>query len=142
MMSLGYRRDMLKNYFKIAWRNITRHKIFSFINILGLALGICTCIVIFLISRYELSTDAFHPDKDRIYRLVEVVTHPDGSSEKVACAPLDISQTVRAKFTGAEAIAQYFLYAAKISVPDGDRSTINGVSGLYIISDNYLSSSN
>ena len=63
---------MLKDYLKIAWRNITRHKTYAFINILGLSLGICTCVVIFLICHYELSADTFHPGKERIYRVGEV----------------------------------------------------------------------
>jgi putative ABC transport system permease protein len=44
---------MLKSYIRIAWRNITRHKIFTFINVLGLSLGLCTCVVIYLITRFE-----------------------------------------------------------------------------------------
>src|ERR1700738_5685119 len=61
---------MLKSYFIIAWRSIIRSKIYSAINILGLALGICACIVIYLITSYEFSFDKFHPDKERIYRIV------------------------------------------------------------------------
>jgi putative ABC transport system permease protein len=61
---------MFKNYFKIAWRNIIHHKIYTTINIVGLALGICSCIVIYLITSYEFSFDRFHPDSDRIYRIV------------------------------------------------------------------------
>ena len=56
---------MLKNYFKIAWRNIVRQKAYTAINVLGLALGICACVVIYLITNYEFSFDRFHPDSDR-----------------------------------------------------------------------------
>ena len=108
---------MLKNYFKIAWRNITRHKTYSFINILGLSLGICVCIVIFLISYYEFSTDAFVPNKDRIYRIIEKVVYDGDRVDKYASAPKDIAQTAREKFTGFETIASYYLYSAKISTP-------------------------
>ena len=69
---------MFKNYFKIAWRNITRNKAYSIINILGLALGICSCIVIFLITSFEFSFDKFHPDADRIYRIVGEVRNNAG----------------------------------------------------------------
>ncbi len=61
---------MFKNYFEIAWRTITRHKIYTAINIFGLALGICACMVIYLITSYEFSLDRFHKDGDRIYRIV------------------------------------------------------------------------
>ena len=60
---------MIKNYLKIAWRNITKHKVYTIINVLGLALGICACIVIYIITSYEFSFDRFHPDKERIYRI-------------------------------------------------------------------------
>ena len=108
---------MLKEHWKIALRNITRHKTYAFINILGLSLGICTCMVIFLICHYQLSTDSFHPGKDRIYRVVETVTR-EGNTLKLASAPLDFSRTAQTSFTGLEAVASYFLYDAKISIPN------------------------
>ncbi len=60
---------MIKNYFLIAWRMMTRNKVYTIINVLGLTLGISACIIAFLVVRYELSFDDFHPDKERIYRL-------------------------------------------------------------------------
>ncbi len=61
---------MLKNYFTTAIRNFFRHKVFSSINVLGLAIGISSALVIFLIVYYEFSFDQFQKDKDRIYRVV------------------------------------------------------------------------
>ncbi|MDN3655941.1 ABC transporter permease [Ferruginibacter paludis] len=58
---------MLKNYFKVAWRNLGRNKGFSFINILGLAIGMASAILIFLWIDNELSYDRFHAKKDRLY---------------------------------------------------------------------------
>ena len=49
---------------------MAHNKAYSVINILGLALGICACIVIYLITSFEFSFDKFHPDGDRIYRMV------------------------------------------------------------------------
>jgi len=60
---------MLRNYLKIAWRSISRYKAYSIINISGLALGIASCLVIFLIVRYELGYDHFHRKADRTYRV-------------------------------------------------------------------------
>jgi len=59
---------MFKNNFKIAIRNILKHKGFSFINITGLAIGIACSILMFLFVRFELSYDTFHEKSDRIYR--------------------------------------------------------------------------
>ena len=59
---------MLKNHFKIAFRNLLRSKAFSFINIIGLAVGIACCIAIMLFVQDELSYDRFNEFADRIYR--------------------------------------------------------------------------
>jgi putative ABC transport system permease protein len=60
---------MLKNYLKIAFVNLKKHKAFSFINILGLAIGIACSILIIAYVFHELSFDKFHKNADRIYRL-------------------------------------------------------------------------
>ena len=60
---------MLINYLLISFRNIIRHKIYAFINIAGLAVGLACCIFIFLYIRFELSYDTYHPDVDRIFRV-------------------------------------------------------------------------
>lgn len=60
---------MLKNYLKIAFVNLRKHKAFSFINIFGLAIGMTCCILIATYVFHELSYDKFHEKADRIYRL-------------------------------------------------------------------------
>ncbi len=60
---------MIKNYLKTALRNMIRHKGFSFINIIGLAIGISICFLIALFIFHEISYDKFHDGSDRIYRL-------------------------------------------------------------------------
>lgn len=60
---------MFKNYFKIAWRNIIRHKSYSVLNILGLAIGIAACLLILQYVSFELSYEDFQVNKDRIYRV-------------------------------------------------------------------------
>ena len=62
---------MLKNHIKTTWRNISRHKGYSFINIAGLALGMACCIVIASYIQFELSFDKFHDKGNRIFRLTE-----------------------------------------------------------------------
>ncbi len=61
---------MLKNYFKTAWRNLMKHKTFSFINIAGLSIGISICFIIMLYVQDELSFDRFNKNADRIVRVV------------------------------------------------------------------------
>lgn len=60
---------MLKNYLTIAWRTMSRHKGYSFINIAGLAAGLACCLLIGLYVRYEASYDRFHNNAERIYRV-------------------------------------------------------------------------
>ncbi|GAA4447024.1 ABC transporter permease [Nibrella saemangeumensis] len=60
---------MLRNYLKIALRNLLRHKSFSFINIVGLSVGIAACLLILQYVSYELSFDKLHSKGDRIYRV-------------------------------------------------------------------------
>ena len=61
---------MLKNYFKIAWRNLTRNKIYSFINIAGLSMGLACAMLIMLYVKDEVSYDRFHKNVNNIYRVV------------------------------------------------------------------------
>src|SRR4051812_23572269 len=60
---------MLKNYFLIAFRNLSKNKAFSFINIFGLAIGMAACLLILQYVSFELSYDNFHVNKDRVYRV-------------------------------------------------------------------------
>jgi putative ABC transport system permease protein len=67
---------MIKSYFRIAFRNLMRRKVFSFINIMGLAVGLTACFLIYLYVSFELSYDAFHSKADRIYRVVSDIKTP------------------------------------------------------------------
>ena len=60
---------MLGNYLKVAFRNLVRHKVYAFINVTGLSIGIAFCILTFLFVRREWTYDAFHENADRIYRV-------------------------------------------------------------------------
>ena len=67
---------MFKNYFKTAWRNLWKHKVYSLINIMGLTVGMTACFLIFLYVRFELSYDSFHSKADRIYKVVADIKTP------------------------------------------------------------------
>ena len=60
---------MFKNHLKIAYRNFIRHKLYSFINVFGLAIGLSICMIISLWVIRELSYDSFHENAHRIYRV-------------------------------------------------------------------------
>src|SRR5436305_2335285 len=63
---------MLKNYFKIAWRNLLGNKIFSIIKILGLSIGLAVCMLIFLYTKDEISYDQFQENKAHLYRITQI----------------------------------------------------------------------
>lgn len=69
---------MIRNYFKIAWRNLLSNKIYSVINVLGLSLGLGCAMLIMLYVKDEVSYDKFHEDVAEIYRVVKKGKGPDG----------------------------------------------------------------
>jgi len=73
---------MIRNYFKIAWRNLVRNKTFSVINIVGLTTGLVCCLLLVLYIQHELSFDNFHPNKDRIVRVIMEYSFNGGKPEK------------------------------------------------------------
>jgi len=102
---------MFVNYLKIAWRNLLRNKLFAMINIVGLAVGLAVCIVIFLIVSYELSFDKFHADGDRIYRIHSVFTGGiSGKNRGVATAAADF---VRYNLTGQDLVVSFHDFRTK-----------------------------
>ena len=84
---------MLKNYFTIAFRSLLRHKAFSFINIMGLAVGIASCFLIFLYVHFETSYDNFNTKADRIYRIVADVKTPSETitTQGITSAPIAVN---------------------------------------------------
>jgi putative ABC transport system permease protein len=114
---------MLKNYMQIAWRHLFNNRIYTIINILGLAIGISACLVIFLISSFELSYDKFHPDKERIFRLVSSYQEP-GDYEPFY--PNNISHAashiIRDEYSGIDQLANFYSYHAQVTVPRRGRN--------------------
>src|SRR5450432_3864584 len=88
---------MIKNYFKIAFRNLWRNKAFSAINIFGLAIGIATCLVIMLFVQNELSYDRYNQKADRIVRVVFRGT-VEGQKMKEANVMPPVAQTLKANY--------------------------------------------
>lgn len=92
---------MLTNYLKIAWRNVRKNRAFAAINILGLAIGMATCLLISLFVRDELSYDRFHQNADRIYRVVLRGTL-NGEQLREANVMPPVAQTLQSRFPEVE----------------------------------------
>jgi predicted permease len=109
---------MLKTYFKTALRNLIRNKAFSFINIIGLSIGISAALVIFLIVQYDFSFDKFQKNGDRIYRVVSVFGF-SGEVYKNSGVTSPLGNTMRKEATGLEIIAPFRIWdeSEKLTVP-------------------------
>ncbi len=96
---------MLLNYIKTAYRNLLRNKGYSFINILGLTLGIACCLLIFIVIQHETSFDEFHSKYDRIYRVVTERLNRDHENFN-GYTPYPVAKAVRTDFTELEVVTQ------------------------------------
>ena len=81
---------MFENYLKAALRNIRRHKGYSLINVVGLAIGLAFCILIFQYVRMELTYDSFHENGDDIYRFVVASQEETGDWDYTARSPIPL----------------------------------------------------
>jgi putative ABC transport system permease protein len=71
---------MIKNYFKIAWRNLMKYKFISFINLFGLMVGLTCCLLITTYILNELSYDRYNKDADNIYRITRTFYNGNGEA--------------------------------------------------------------
>ncbi len=110
---------MFKNYFKTAFRNLKRNKTYAFINTLGLTVGIASCLLLFLVIRFESSFDNFHPKKNSIFRVgtefhnLDGVTYSDNVSFPVA-------QGIRIDYPQIPEVAAIFNSGGQITVNNGN----------------------
>ena len=112
---------MLSNYLKIAWRNLSRNKIFSTINILGLSLGIAVVLLIIVFIKHEFSYDQFVTDKENVYRVFRYWSEGDG---KTAWTPSRLAEKMKADFPEVKA-------ASGLS-PSGEQLLEYGTDKVYI----------
>ena len=113
---------MFRNYLKSAWRHFTRHKIYTAINVMGLALGICGCLVIYLITSFEFSFDTFHPDKERIYCIdVTMTGNPDPDNAHWNAVPAPMPDAMRNEMSGLNTVAAFQHYSPKVKIKQGEK---------------------
>jgi len=116
---------MIKNYLKLALRNMRKHKSYSFINVFGLSIGITCCILILAYIGYEFSFDGYHESADDIYRVVsQRVTM--GKTQEVAVVPAPVGPTLVSDYPEVLASARFmptvkriFIYEDKTYFQEG-----------------------
>jgi putative ABC transport system permease protein len=101
---------MIRNYFKIAFRNIARNKIYAGINIAGLAVGMAACLLLFLVVRYELGYDKSQPNYKKIFHVITQDKYADGIS-----------------YNGGVPVPA--LEAMRVQVPEAQFAGINSIAG-------------
>ncbi len=100
---------MFRNYFKTAFRSLTRNRNYTIINIAGLAVGIAVCMMIFMIIQYQTSFDEFHSKKDRIYRVLTEAHHADAATVSyMKNVPFPMPEGMKAAFPQIEQIAPVY----------------------------------
>ncbi|MDN3547895.1 ABC transporter permease [Mucilaginibacter aquaedulcis] len=124
---------MIKNYFKIAFRNFGRHKVFTFINVVGLSIGISAALVIYLIVHFDLTFNQSFPDGDRIYRVVSNFTFSgEEAHNRGVSGP--VPETVKTEVSGVEITAPFF----ELSQPNVLIATKSGAPVKFKIQDNVI----
>lgn len=98
---------MLRNYFKVAIRSLLKYKGYTAINIIGLAVGICSCILIMLFVKSDWSYDRFHSKADRIYRVWQHEKYPGQEFVNVV-TPLPMAAAIQHSFPEVESTCRVF----------------------------------
>ena len=101
-------------YFRIAIRSILKNKLYSLINIIGLAAGITSFLLILIYVKYEKSYDSFHKNSNRIYRLRYERSSAEGESVKFASCCPPAALRIRELYPEVETIARIFRYRATV----------------------------
>jgi putative ABC transport system permease protein len=99
---LRHTSPMLKNILVTSLRNFIRNRVFSLINLIGLAVSMSLGMLIIMIIRDQLSFDNFHSDSQRIYRVNTLMLHPDWGTIDLASAPLPVGEVLKEEYSLAE----------------------------------------
>lgn len=99
---------MIKNYLLIAWRNLLKNKVISFINIIGLVIGLLASLLIFIYVSYERSFDKCYPDADRIYRLINIRNYSSHVDESAGCV-VQLGPTLKETYPEVEQYTRCFI---------------------------------
>ncbi|QPH39505.1 ABC transporter permease [Pedobacter endophyticus] len=108
---------MFKLNLKIAWRNLWKNKVYTLINILGLSIGMASCILIFIFIRYQLSFDEGFKNENRIFRIVTDWKY-DAYEDFSAGVPVPFSAAARNEIPGFEKVGSIFKRGGMISIKD------------------------
>ena len=104
LSSIEYTMDMLKSYFIIATRSLAKHRFFTIINVLGLAIGMSISLLLIAMITNVATYDEFHVNKDRIHRVITKTNLRD--NWEFACAPIPLGEKFISEYPGVEEVVR------------------------------------
>lgn len=116
---------MIRNYLKVAFRNITRHKGFSLLNVFGLAVGIASCLLLFLVVRYELSYDKFLPGHESVYHII-TKDHETSGEEYTSGVPFPLYDAIKVDMPDVKAGSLFSSFGSQMTVLGNNPNTVAG----------------
>ncbi len=122
---------MLKNYFKVAVRSIQRNKLYAFLNVFGLSVGLASFFLIYLFLNNELSYDKFHQKSDRIYRAIQITENPDKTNRDGGLTAA-LAPEAGKSIPEIEAWSRVESWPKRIIVPSSQSDSTEIVSGLSV----------
>ncbi|MCG6189915.1 ABC transporter permease [Maribellus maritimus] len=111
---------MGNNFIKIAWRQITRNKVYAAINIAGLAIGIACGLVIYKIISYESGFDKYHKNYSNIYRLISQLEPPGEGIIYAESQVHPIGEAIRNDFPGVDAVMTFYAEKEQIAIENSN----------------------
>ena len=120
---------MIKNYFRISFRNLKRNTGYTAINILGLATGIAVCLLIFLVISYETSFDNFHKNREHIGRVLTEYHHADSKDIFYGKGvPFGLPNSIKSSLKKIEEVAPVWAeYNDQLQIPIGNNGSIKKI---------------
>jgi len=117
---------MLKNYFKTAIRSLFKNRLFSGINILGLALSMCVCLIVIMVTSDAFTYDNFHPFPKRTFRMISDLKANNGSRERWATVPMMLADQLQKDFPFVEKTVQVYPAISDEVIVDKGKIPIKG----------------
>jgi len=118
---------VFKNYFKTAWRNLKRHKLFSFINIFGLALSLAVCLLVMVQINEDTSYDLFHPFPHKTYRILSDINENKNNKQyELASTPLPLKKELDKQTDIIQSSLQVYPALGENAIFEGKKLYING----------------
>ncbi|MTI87765.1 MAG: FtsX-like permease family protein [Balneolaceae bacterium] len=118
---------MFYQHLKIAFRNIIRHKFFSVITILGLALGISFCIPAIMIVNNQFQFDDFHPKPGQTFRIISQLDYVNGTSMRLATTPLPLADNLEKNYEFVEKAVPVYKSISEKAISAGKKLRVSGV---------------